>query len=259
MATRLFGEERRERILLTLSQHGTVNAATLSQLLGCSVATLRRDLQLLENAGQLRRTHGGALRLEAARVEPEPSVREKAARCAEEKRAIALAAARMVQPGATVALNGGTTTVQVARALRATARLRVVTNSIGVAGELADAPNVEVTLTGGRLRGSLEMHGPLAEQSLRDLYVDMAFIGVDGLTLRHGLTTYNQLEASVNRLLIERATHVVAVADHTKIGRVTMALIAPSQAMQTLITDAAAPAEDLDDFRQAGIEVIVAS
>jgi DeoR/GlpR family transcriptional regulator of sugar metabolism len=221
------------------------------------VATLRRDLQALAEAGLLRRTHGGALRPQAQRT-LEPSIAEKAATCAAEKRAIAAAAARLVSPGDTLAFTGGTTTVQVARAVRALSHLRAVTNSIGVAAELVESPEVEITVTGGRLRGTLEMHGPLAEQSLRDLYVDIAFIGVDGLTLRHGLTTYNQLEAAVNRLLIERARHVVVVADHTKIGRVTLALIAPSRAMHTLITDAAAPTEELEAMRAAGVEVIVA-
>lgn len=255
---RLYGVERREHILSLLAQEGTVGAAALSRRLGCSVATLRRDLQAMEEAGLLRRTHGGALRPHAQGTR-EPSIAEKAAICAAEKRAIAAAAARLVGPGATLAFTGGTTTVQVARAVRAVPRLRAVTNSIGVAAELVEAPDVEITVTGGRLRGSLEMHGPLAEQALRDLYVDIAFIGVDGLTLRHGLTTYNQLEAAVNRLLIERARRVVAVADHTKIGRVTLALIAPSLAMHTLITDAAAPVDDVEALRAAGIDVIIAA
>ncbi|HVC79340.1 MAG TPA: DeoR/GlpR family DNA-binding transcription regulator [Chloroflexota bacterium] len=258
MTTRLFGEERRERILTTLSQHGALKAVVLSRRLGCSVATLRRDLQFLEDAGLLRRAHGGALRLESRQAEPEPSIREKVTVCAREKLAIGLVAARLVGPGDAVAFTGGTTTVQVARALRAMPHLRAVTNSIGVAAELVESPDAEITVTGGRLRGTLEMHGPLAEQSLRDLYVDVAFIGVDGLTQRHGLTTYNQLEASVNRLLIERARRVVVVADHTKIGRVTLALIAPSQGMHTLITDVAAPADELNTLREAGIEVILA-
>src|SRR5581483_4037327 len=128
-----------------------------------------------------------------------------------EKRAIGAAAALLARPGDAVAFTGGTTAVQVARAMRSVPNLRAVTNSIGVAAELVTSPWVEVTVTGGRLRGSLEMHGPLAEQALRDLYVDLAIIGVDGLTLRHGLTTYNQLEAAVNRLLIERARRVVVV------------------------------------------------
>lgn len=258
METRLLGEERRERILTMLTQQGRINAAALSRRLGCSVATLRRDLQSLQEAGLLRRTHGGALRLRA-QPELEPSIAEKAAACAAQKRAIGIAAAQLARPGDAVAFTGGTTTVQVARAIRDVPHLRAVTNSISVAAELVVSPEVEITVTGGRLRGTLEMHGPLAEQSLRDLYVDIAFIGVDGLTLRHGLTTYNQLEAAVNRLLIERARRVVVVADHTKIGRVTLALIAPSRSMHTLITDAAAPAHELEALRAAGIDIIIAA
>ena len=148
--------------------------------------------------------------------------------------------------------------MQVARALREVPHLRLVTNSIGVAAELYDRPDGEVIVTGGRLRGTQELHGPLAEHALRDLYVHTAFIGIDGLTLEHGLTTYNPLEAYVNRTIIARAERVVVVADHTKIGRVTLALIAPCEAIHILITDANAPDGELDALRAAGVEVVIA-
>ncbi len=127
----------------------------------------------------------------------------------------------------------------------------IVTNSVGVAAALAGAPGLEVTLTGGTLRGSLELFGPLAEQSLRNLYVDTAFIGVDGLTARHGLTTYNQVEAYINRIMIGQARRAIVVVDHTKIGRVMMALIAPVRDVVALVTDAAAPRAHLDELRAA--------
>ena len=254
----MFGSQRRREILQVLSRDGVVRVVALSRELGCSEATLRRDLQEMDRDGLLRRTHGGALAPTVPGADAEPSLQDKTARCAAQKRGIARAAAKLIAPGDAVALNGGTTTVQVARALRGIANLRLVTNSIGVAAELTERVNVEVTLTGGRLRGTQELHGPLAEQSLRDLYVHTAFIGVDGLTLEHGLTTYNQLEAFVNRAIIARAERVVVVADHTKIGRVTLALIAPCRAVHTLITDPAAPADELALIRAAGIEVILA-
>jgi DeoR family transcriptional regulator, aga operon transcriptional repressor len=255
----MFGEERRSQILDRLSRQGSVSVTALSRSLGCSEATLRRDLEAMARAGLVRRTHGGALLPEMDHTQRELRPRDKATLCAVEKRAIGLAAARLVEPGDVVAFNGGTTTVQVARALRSAARLRVVTNSIGVATELAGQPSVEVTLTGGMVRGSLELCGPLAEQSLRDFYVHIAFIGVDGLTARHGLTTYNQMEAHANRAIITRAERVVVVADHTKIGRVTMALIAPAQDIQTVITDAAAPPDELAALQEAGVEILIAS
>jgi DeoR/GlpR family transcriptional regulator of sugar metabolism len=256
--TSLLAEERRRRILEVLARRGAVQVVALSQSLGCSEATLRRDLQRLEEEGLLRRTHGGAMVIDDGfQVEPIPQ--DKAVLQVIEKRAIGIAAARLLTPGEVVALTGGTTTLEVARRLRLLERLRVVTNSVGIAAELAGVPAMEVTLTGGTLRGSLELTGPQAEQSLRNVYVDVAFIGVDGLTVQHGLTTYNQTEAYINRTMIGQARRVVVVADHTKIGRVTMALIAPVQAIATLVTDDAARRDRLDEFRDIGIEVVVAS
>jgi len=252
----LLAEERRRRIMEALGRRGIVGVAVLSQALGCSEATLRRDLQRLEEENLLRRTHGGAM-LVGDNAEVELFPLDKATLQVVEKRAIADAAARLVAPGEVVALNGGTTTQEIARRIREIANLRVVTNSIGVAAELAGAPDLEVTLTGGTLRGSLELSGPLAEQSLRNVYVDTAFIGVDGLTVQHGLTTYSQAEASINRIMIGQARRVIAVADHTKIGRVMMALIAPARDMAALVTDAAASRDHLDELRAAGIEVVV--
>lgn len=253
----MLSAERRDRILDALDRHGAVKVTTLHDTLGFSEATLRRDLQQLEDDGLLRRTRGGALRLKPEVVQ-ERSVSDKAAICAAEKQAIGRAAARLVLPGDVIALNGGTTTAQLARALHQVASLRLVTNSIGVAAELAGRPNVEVTVTGGTLRGSMELYGPQAEQMLEHLFVRTAFLGVDGLTLRHGLTTYNPLEAHTNQAIIARAERVVVVADHTKIGRVTLALIAPCSAIHTLITDSAAPTGELEALRAAGIEVLIA-
>lgn len=251
----MLGEERRKIILRELSSRGAITVTGLRQTLGYSETTLRRDLQRMARAGLLRRSHGGAV-IDAADDPAEPSLSAKAVLYGAEKEAIGAAAARLVGAGDIIALNGGTTTVQVARALRAVTGLYVVTNSIGVATELAGLPGLQITVTGGALRGSGELTGPLAEQSLKDLYVQTAFLGVDGLTVRHGLTTYNATEAHTNRAIIARAERVIVVADHTKIGRVTTALIAPCTAISMLITDMAAPPAHVAELRDAGIEVI---
>ena len=252
----LIGEERRRRILEVLARRGAVQVTALTKALRCSEATLRRDLLRLEREGRLRRTHGGAVDL-ADGPDLELPPQDKAVLQVTEKRAIATAAARLIHPGEVIALNGGTTTMELARKLRAIDDLRVVTNSIGVATELAGLPGVEVTVTGGTLRGTLELIGPLAEQSLPNLFVDMAFIGVDGLTVEHGLTTYNQAEAQTNRTMIAQARSVVVVADHTKFGRRTMALIVPISRISAVVTDAGVAAEQLDALRMAGVEVVI--
>ena len=113
-------------------------------------------------------------------------------------------------------------------------------------------------MTGGVLRRTLALSGPFTEQALRDLHVHSAFIGVDGMSLELGLTTYNLIEARTNRTIIEHAERVVVVADGTKLGKKTTVVIAPCTVVSTLITDVGAPAERLDEFRRAGIEVIIA-
>ncbi len=254
----MLGAVRRDAILRSLSQQGSIKVSALSRLLHCSEATLRRDLHHLEELGLLRRTYGGAL-LRAEATVPERTLRDRAMLCVEEKTAIAAAAARLVSDGDVIGLNGGTTTLHVARAIRYMGALRVVTNSLGAANELVDQPGMEVTVLGGRLRSTLEMSGPQPELLLEGIFLNTAFIGVDGLTAKHGLTTYNQLEAHTSLAIIRRAERVVVVADHTKIGRLTMALIAPVSAAHILITDTGSPERRLAPFRDAGLEVVVAS
>jgi DeoR family transcriptional regulator of aga operon len=252
----LIGEERRRRILEVLARRGAVQVSELTKAFGYSEATLRRDLQRLENEGRLRRAHGGAVDVgDSAELELPPN--DKAILQVAEKQAIAAAAAQLVRPGEVIALNGGTTTLELARKLKTIGDLRVVTNSIGIATELAGLPGVEVTVTGGALRRTLELIGPLAEQALVNFYVDKAFIGVDGLSVQHGLTTYNQAEAQADRTMIGQARRVIVVADHTKLGRVTMALIVSIRGVATVVTDSGAAAAQLDALRSAGLEVVV--
>jgi len=253
----LIAAERRRRILESVRSRRAVRVTALSRLLGCSPATLRRDLQYLDEEGLVRRTHGGAVDL-AKDLDMERPPNFKATLQMAEKRAVGAAAARLVSDGDTIALSGGTTTLEVARHLRGRENLRVLTNSVAIATELLGNPGIEVTLTGGTLRSSLELCGPLAEQSLRNIYVDTAFIGVDGFTVEHGLTTYNQIEAQTDRLMIEHARRTVVVADHTKIGQVTMALIAPFRAVSMLVTDSLPP-HARNSIEDSGIEVVIAT
>ena len=255
----MLGELRRELVLQALAEKGSVTVAQLSECLRCSQATLRRDLQQLEGLGLLRRTHGGAVPQLTDSGQPEQTPRVKAGLHIPEKVAIGSVAAGLVADGDVIAFNGGTTTLEVARAIRQKGgSFRVVTNSLAVANELVDQPNVEVMVLGGRLRISLEMSGPQPEQLLEGIFINTAFIGVDGLTVKHGITTYNQSEARTNSAIIAHAERVVVVADHTKIGRLTMALISPISSVHVLITDAAVPESGLQALRDAGIEILVA-
>ena len=246
--------ERLSEILERLSDGGSVAVSDLSRDLGASVATVRRDLQLLEEQHLLARTHGGAV---AHGVVYELPLRYKGARNLDQKRRIADAAAAMVTDGTAIGLTGGTTTTEVARAL-ATRRVTVVTSALNIASELAVRPNLKLVLTGGVARPeSYELVGPLAERTLAELNLDVAFIGVDGIDVDGGLSTHHDVEAHTNRVLIDRAKRAVVVADASKLGRVAFARICPIDRVHELITDAGADLEHVRELREAGVVVTV--
>jgi len=246
--------ERLGTILEELSTGGSVSVADLAERLGVSSATVRRDLELLEEQRLLTRTHGGAV---AQMVSYELPLRYKSARRHEQKRRIGQEAAKRVHDGAVIGLTGGTTTTEVARAI-VDRQLTVVTNALNIASELAIRPNIKLVVTGGVARSeSYELVGPLAEQTLEDLHLDVAFLGADGVAAVEGLTTYHEIEAHTDRALIERARQVVLVADASKLGRVAFARICPLSAVHELVTDGDADPDGLRSLREAGLETTV--
>ncbi len=246
---------RRGAILDLLTRNGFVEVPSLQRQLGCSEATIRRDLDQLQREGRLRRTHGGAVR-EGQR---ERALTTKVHESVAEKEAIAAAAVQMVPDGAAVGLGGGTTTQYVARALVGRTGLTVVTNAINIAIELA-SKDIRMIVTGGELRSeTYELVGPLAEPAASQLHLDIIFVGVDGLSAEGGLTTHNPIEARVDRVLIDQANEVVVVADHSKLGRKTFARIAPIEVAHTLITDRDADPALVRELERAGVRVIIAA
>jgi DeoR family transcriptional regulator of aga operon len=245
--------ERVGAILEHLSAYGSVSVADLAAELTVSPATIRRDLELLDDQRLLTRTHGGAV---GQGVLYELPLRYKTGRHQQEKRRIAAEAATRVADGEAVGLTGGTTTTEVARVLVERQRLTVVTNALNIASELAIRPNLKLVVTGGWARSeSYELVGPLAEQSLAGLNLDTVFMGVDGISFEAGLMTHHEVEAHTNMALMERARHAVVVADSSKIGRTAFARICPIERVHELITDAAADAAALVAIREAGVLV----
>ena len=178
-----------------------VRVSMLSEMLGVSEVTIRRDLEALERRGLLERTHGGAVRTQ--RMHVEPAYLDAVSSNPEQKRLIGAAAARLVRPGDAVFLNGGTTTLQVFRRLDVPG-IKVITNHLGTALELADR-DIELILIGGHYREpSNSVTGPFAADQIRRIYANKAFIGVEGLSLRSGLTTPVAAEAEIARLMIEQ-------------------------------------------------------
>jgi len=247
--------DRLGRILDDLAGNGSVSVTDIAANLEVSPATIRRDLQLLESQRLLSRTHGGAV---AHGVLYELPLRYKVARYQREKVLIAHEAASRVDDGAAVGLTGGTTTTEVARTLAERHHLTVVTNALNIASELAVRPNLKLVVTGGVARDkSYELVGPIAEQSLAGLNLDLVFIGADGVDPIAGLTTHHAMEAHTDRALIERAQRVIVVADSSKIGRVAFARICELERIHELITDTGAPATLLEEISQAGVVVTI--
>jgi DeoR family transcriptional regulator, aga operon transcriptional repressor len=245
--------ERLAAILERLYESGGVGVSDLAREFSASPATVRRDLHLLEQQRLLARTHGGAV---AQGVLYELPLRYRGARHGEEKRRIAGCAADRVDEGMVVGLTGGTTTTEVARAIAETRRLTIVTNSLSIASELVVRPNLKLVLTGGVARPeSYELIGPLAEATLSGLHLDLAIVGVDGISATAGLTTHHETEASTNRALIGRAERAVVVTDSSKIGQAAFSRIVDADAVEELITDRNADADELARLDELGVKV----
>jgi len=211
-------EERLTAILDHVGERGSVDAVDLAEAMGVSGATVRRDLQALSRSHLLIRTHGGAL---ANGVGDELPARLKAARRHPEKKRIGQAAADLVEVGAVVGMTGGTTALELARALAGRRGITVVTNAINIASELVGHAGVRLIVIGGIVRHSYELVGPAAEAMLSNYHLDIAFVGVDGLTPEEGCTTYDEMEAQTDLAFLRRARRSVVIADSSKIGKVT--------------------------------------
>jgi DeoR family transcriptional regulator, fructose operon transcriptional repressor len=252
----LLPAERHRRIQDLLDRRHVVRVSSLSEALGVSEVTVRRDLEALERRGLLERIHGGVVG--ARRMRSEPRYLEAMTTHPDEKRLIGRAAASLVEPGDTVFLNGGTTTLEVFRHLD-TSDTKVVTNHAGIAIESADR-NVEVILVGGHYRApSNSLVGPFASENLRRVNASKAFIGAEGVSLRSGVTTPSEVEAEVGRLMIDRTRgEVIVVADHSKMGTVADLVISALGRVDRLVTDAGIDDEYRAGLAEAGVDVMIA-
>ncbi|MGA4668253.1 DeoR/GlpR family DNA-binding transcription regulator [Propionibacteriaceae bacterium Y1923] len=244
------------RLLQLVAERGDVQLRDLAGELNASAATIRRDVGTLAEQGLLIRTHGGA---SARPTGGELPVNLRGGRNQQAKRTIARAAVEQIPLGRhAVAMTGGTTTTEVLRALDRRGDLTIVTNSVGLAIEAAGHGQNRVLIAGGILRAtSLELVGSLAESTFRQINVGTAIVGCDGISVQGGLTTHDDVEASTNHSMIERAQRVICVADGSKIGVATLARLAELSEVDLLITDATADAAELGRIRAAGVEVVV--
>lgn len=253
----MLGTERRQQILQLLEDKGVISVPDLSARFGVSESTIRRDLQKLAQEGLLQRTHGGAI--SASEERAWDALEAKNDPHLELKRRIGRAAARLINPGDTICLQAGSTTLQVARHLKGKEDLTVITNDIYVGRELARYPGITVHLSGGTLRkDSRVLVGPLAEQTMSQFHVDKAFLGITAISLTEGLSNSDLLDAQIKVAMIRVAREVIVVADHHKLGRVHFAHVAPITAIHKLVTDDGISPEDVRALEEIGVEVIIA-
>src|SRR5579859_239408 len=255
---RLLSEERRREILSLLEEHGRVTVNSLAAQFHISAVTIRSDLEELANKGLLVRSHGGAI-LPLSPQQEYPLQLKKTLHHAEKVR-IGRAAAHLIQPRQTVIIDGGSTTAEVARALKRTSpeALTVITHALNIALELADSPNISLIMIGGVFRPiSRSFVGPPAQRMMSDLHADHFFLAVDGLDPETGPSTPDVLEAQLNAQMIRAAREVSVIADATKFGRRSLSLIGDIRRIHRVITDSRVNEEIVCQLRKMGIEVAV--
>jgi DeoR family fructose operon transcriptional repressor len=255
----MYAEERQDAIAAMVISKGRASVAELAKAYDVTTETVRRDLAVLDKAGVVRRVHGGAVPVRALHL-VEPGVGERESTRADYKDAIAAAATEFFPlSGASVLLDAGTTTARIAGLMPTDRELVVVTNSVPIAARLAAFPSVSLQLLGGRVRGITQ--AAVGEQALRvldSMRVDIAFIGTNAISARHGLSTPDSEEAAVKRAMVRCANYVVVAADSTKVGREDFVSFAPISSVDTLITDSEIGDADRTMLTDEGVEVVIA-
>lgn len=255
----MLARQRQERILEEVLRQGGARVADLVDVLQVSDMTVRRDIEHLASRGLVERVHGGAAAV-GTRSSEEPGFLAKSSLAREHKEAIAVAAASLVQPGESVAISAGTTTLAVARELLPLTDLTVVTNSPPVAELMHDPARRDrtVVLVGGERTPSNALVGPVAVTALRGLHVDTLLLGVHGMAVREGLTTPNLVEGQTDRAMVECGRRLVVVADHTKWGVVGLSSIAALADVDVLVTDADMPVAARRELQSSVRRLVVA-
>jgi DeoR family transcriptional regulator of aga operon len=249
--------DRMREVLSLLRDRREVASQALCRELGVSAATLRRDLAELEEQGLLSRTHGGARALDPS--DGEIPVRLRDHRMVAIKRRIAQRAAALVPSGPqAVALTGGVTTSEVARALKGRPNMTIVTNSLTIAVDCAVDAHLKVIVTGGLVRAnSLEAVGPMSEHAFQVITVGTAVLGADGMSAEIGATTFDEAEARTATAMAANAQQVVVAVDGSKIGKVTLAKMVQLRQIDHLVTDSTADPVQLQRIAAAGVHVHV--
>lgn len=250
-------EERRLLVAAQVRRDARVRVDDLARRFGVSGETVRRDLQVLEERGLLRRVYGGAV---VARADP-PPVRADApaAGGSPMHRRIAALAATLVEPDDTIALHGDRLIQHVAAALPASFAGRVLCASLPVAAELASRSGVDVLIAGGQVRtADLACSGPVTEQFFRQYYADKVFLSAGGMHPRAGLTQRLLDDIAVQQVMIEHARECYVIAEPASLGRTAVGRVTATGAVTAVVTDAQADPAEVRALEQSGVKVLVA-
>jgi DeoR/GlpR family transcriptional regulator of sugar metabolism len=250
----MLAAERLHKIVEMVNERGSIRVSELSDLLGVTEETIRRDLDKLEGEGKLLRSHGGAVSVRDTQAEMPYTVRE--VMNMEEKSRIAAEAVKHIEAGERIILDASTTAWYMARLLP-DMPLTVLTNSLKVALELSAKENIQVISTGGRLtHRSLSYIGPLAERSLEHYYVDKLFFSCKGVHVHRGISETNEAQAQIKQKMIAIAERAYLLADYSKFGVQAFTHVSGWDNVKHLITDSRADGEELLALKEAGIDVI---
>jgi DeoR/GlpR family transcriptional regulator of sugar metabolism len=248
--------KRHQVILDLLEEQGSLSVPDLVTRFHVSEMTIRRDLDILERRGFLRRVHGGAITDRGRSYEP--SFLSRASVNQEVKQRIGKAAAELVNPGDSLILDVGTTILEIARNLVDKNELTIITPSFQVASVLAGNSNIRLILSGGILRPKeLSMYGPLAERSFKDYFVDKLFLGAAGVDFITGLTEFNVEDTLVKHAMLTSAKQVILTVDSSKFNRVAFTAIAPLKVVHTIVTDSDIDPVLVTRLKKENITVIV--
>lgn len=245
--------ERYEKIVQLVNEKGSIRVSELSELCKVTEETIRRDLDRLEEAGRLRRSHGGAVSVKEE--QPEIPFSEREIMHAEEKRRIAEAAIQLIRPKDRILLDASSTAWYMASKLP-DVPLTVLTNSIRVATELSTKDKIDVISTGGLLvQRSLSFVGPLAERSLDTYYVDKVFLSCKGVHLQRGVSESNELQARIKQKMVEIADEVILLADSSKFGQQALTHVTDLSRVNTIVTDQGIHEDILAGLKERSITV----
>jgi len=255
-------EKRAKEILQLLLHQPKTSVEQLAEHFRTSATSVRRDLARLERQGLVHRTRGGAM-LAGQTYEPfrfDATFTEREKRFQREKQLIATKAAALIADGETIGLTAGTTTTQVARALRGRKGVRVLTNAVNIGLELSASEDPQTTLTGGRMvwPGAFSLTGPTALEAIDGFVLDRILLGVTGIDIGHGATMIEHEEAAVSRAMVRQAREVVVVADSSKVGMTSRAVICGIQRINVLVTDSGIPEDARNELEHHGVRILVA-